>query len=108
MSASKLISGTVIELGGLKYVVPPFNFDLLERYSAVIFNEESASQGEKVKMSFQLCIDSIARNYPDIDVNYLKKELDIVNVAAIIAAVSQTSGLVSSVDEVEKKQEAQA
>lgn len=113
MSKNKIIPGTVITLGDEKYIVPPCNFDLLERYGCILFDEDEIGTGEfdgagneitrpltmreKTKMSFQLIIESIQINYPEVDEAHLRRYLNIANVAEYIPAIAVTSGLVSTV-----------
>ena len=89
------IPGTVINLSGVTFVMPPLNLDQIREYDAVI-----PSLGKKT--GFKNNLDealpiihaALSRNYPDLRVEELSALLDLGNFESTVTALVQSSGYV--------------
>lgn len=72
-----MIPGTVVNVGGTEYVVPPFNIAMWERPE---FNEDGDPNEKPAALLRRIgpaLIDNLARNYPDIDKAAMLDQLDL-------------------------------
>lgn len=72
-----MIPGTVVNVGGTDYTVPPFNIAMWERPE---FNTESDPNEKPADLLRRLgptLIDNLARNYADIDKAAMLADLDL-------------------------------
>lgn len=99
-----MIRGTVIELGGKKYLLPPLNAAALELHEEFIQQALNSGLAEKdaikgVSMIAELIYLALKRNYPDIDLAEVKTQIDFGNMQEMMACLFKTSGFVATVGE---------
>ncbi len=63
-----MIRGTVVNIGGTDYTVPPFSMGLWERFDAQAKSYEAAQDkgvAQMVRAFVPLLVENLQRNYPD-------------------------------------------
>jgi hypothetical protein len=94
-----LIPGTLLNLSGVKLVMPPLNLDQIQQFS-----ESTASIGsgksmqENMEIALPILHAAMTRNYPDMTLDDLRGLLDISNFQEACAALWKSSGYVMEKD----------
>ena len=100
-----LIPGTVIELGGVKYTVPPLSLgqlrnggglDLLKKHDQLVANSEGY---EAFLVRGQTILLALQRNYPELSEDTLFEFLDLRNTTPFWQAILGLSGLTPGEDQ---------
>lgn len=93
-----MIKGTIVNLGGTDYEVPPLNLAALERFQDKLSRYTGGIDPESVKFVVEVAHAAIKRNYPEMTVDELKELIDLGNIREIFGAVMNISGLVARTD----------
>jgi hypothetical protein len=72
-----MIPGTVVNVGGTEYVVPPFNIAMWERPEFNADPDPNEKPPELLRRIGPALLDNLARNYPEIDKNTMLADLDM-------------------------------
>jgi len=83
-----MIPGTVVNIGGTNYTVPPFNIAMWERPE---FNTEGDPQETPANLLRRIgpaLLDNLARNYPDIDKVAMLADLDLPTLVELRGAAT--------------------
>jgi hypothetical protein len=100
-SSEELIAGVELRLGKKSYTVPPLNLKGLEQHEAAIERAQLIKDPttgeviplkEKYNLICDILLTAIQRNYPEIELEYLKEVVDLGNVNQVFAAVLGQSG----------------
>lgn len=99
-----MIRGTVIELDGKKYLLPPLNAAALELHAEFIQEAMGNGLAEKdairgVSTIAELVWLALKRNYPEIELAEVKAQIDFGNMQDMMALLFKTSGFVATVGE---------
>lgn len=91
-----LIPGTIVNIGGTDYTVPPLSFKQLRRLLDkinLIGSIEGVPSDEQMGAIVEVVHTALARNYPDITTDQLENILDLGNSARVVQAIMGVSGL---------------
>lgn len=98
-----MIPGTVIELGGRKYVLPPMNVATMELHKEFF---KRAAKGVDPEGAFDdlatiadMVHRSLKRNYPEVTLAEVQEHVDLANMHELMESVVKTSGLTRSTGE---------
>jgi hypothetical protein len=89
------VPGVLIEFGGVKYLMPPLNVDGLEEHDDAIQRVQSEGDitlREKITLICAIALSALRRNYPDLNMEFMKKWVDMGNMQEIFRAVMGVSG----------------
>lgn len=98
-----MIRGTVIDLGGQRWVLPPANVTTMQFHAE--FFKSAAKGGEldaeaafdQLPVIADIVYRSLKRNYPEVTEEQVQDAVDLGNMGELMQAVFQSSGLVSAV-----------
>ncbi len=97
-----MIPGTVINLSGKAYLLPPLNFrsfklhkEFLGAAISGIFDKSSTM--DSMEKLAEVVHSALVRNYPDLSLETVEDGLDFGNVQGVFQALMTTSGLVDKV-----------
>lgn len=72
-----MIPGTVVNVGGTDYTVPPFNIAMWERPELNVEGDPNEKPADLLRRVGPALLDNLARNYPDIDKAAMLENLDV-------------------------------
>lgn len=81
-----MIQGTVVNVGGTDYTVPPFNIAMWERPEFNTEPEPGETPATLLRRLGPSLLDNLARNYPDIDRTAIMADLDLPTLLELKAA----------------------
>jgi len=93
MSESVKIKGIPLSLGGKTYIVPPLNLGTLERLQERLANFTGGVDQESVSTVLDAAHSALLRNYPEITREQVAEMIDVANMAEVMEAVMDVSGL---------------
>lgn len=99
-----MIPGTLIKLGERQYLLPPLNAEAMEMHAE--FLKQVIGKGIEQDRLVE-CLPAIAdlvhcalrRNYPEIDIAEVKRNVDFGNLNGLITDLFKTSGFTESTGE---------
>jgi hypothetical protein len=89
------VSGIKLNFGGQDYIVPPLNIEGVERHEQDIQRvqtDPNLSMMDKVNLICGVVLTAVQRNYPSVDLVFIKKWIDLGNVEEVFQAVMAQSG----------------
>ena len=90
------IPGTLINLGGVEFVMPPLNLDQVQQFEEIMPTlGQKTTFRENMEEALPIIHAALSRNYPDLTVDDLRPLLDLGNFRAACEAVAQSSGYVA-------------
>jgi hypothetical protein len=101
---ARLSPGTPIELGGVRWILPPMNVATLQ-FHAEFFKgvADGSLAGSSAFTALPVLADVIyrclKRNYPDVTSEEIAEHVDLGNMDALFQAVVKTSGLTTDAGE---------
>lgn len=91
------IPGTLINLGGVEFVMPPLNLDQVQQFEGILPTMgQKLTFRENMEEAMPLLHAALSRNYPDLTVEDLGPLIDLGNFAQACAAVAASSGFVAA------------
>jgi hypothetical protein len=91
------IPGTLVNLGGVSFVMPPLNLDQVKQFQDIINNAgQKPTMAENIEESLPVLHAALTRNYPDLTLEELRPLIDLGNFLAVSTALRNSSGLVPS------------
>lgn len=83
--------GTVVEVGGNSFVLPPISIGSIERH-ADAFNAiaEGNLPHNQLGVLGEIIFESLLRNYADVDRDTIVQSVDVANMAALMVALMQS------------------
>lgn len=93
MTDTVKIKGIPLPLGGTTYIVPPLNLGTLERLQERLANFTGGVDQESVSTVLDAAHSALLRNYPDLTRDQVAEVVDVANMAEVMEAVMDVSGL---------------
>lgn len=93
MSEPVKIKGIPLPLGGKTYIVPPLNLGALERLQERLTSFTGGIDQESVSTVLDAAHSALLRNYPDLTRDQVAEVVDVANMAEVMEAVMDVSGL---------------
>lgn len=92
------VRGTYITFGSQDYLVPPLNLEGFEQHEQDIatVTDPKISSMQRLTIICQVALSAIQRNYPEKDLAFVKKWVDLGNMQDVFSAVMAQSGLRSA------------
>lgn len=93
-----MIPGTLINLGGTDYTVPPLNLRLFFQYEAqinVLTNPAAHSMADYAKAAGEVLLAVMQRNYPELTAEQFADLVDFGTLAPMVSAMFAQSGFSS-------------
>lgn len=87
------IKGIHINLGGRDLVVPPLNFKALQDLQERLASFTGDTSPESIQLVLDAAHAALSRNYNDVTKEFLAEYLDLENMADVMRAVMDVSGL---------------
>lgn len=87
------INGREIDLGGQLYVCPPIPLVYMQKFQDAQKAFESGDFAKAGALLVEVTTVSLRRNYPDLPEDVVALNLDLANMAAVVAALAGASGL---------------
>jgi hypothetical protein len=91
-----MINGIKVEIGGKKYVAPPLGLAGLKVWMALREGFAEKSPGEQFEINVEVVHAALVRNYPDLELDDVKKDIhahEVMEIAAVLPALLEKSGL---------------
>lgn len=85
-----MIRGTVVNIGGTDYIVPPFNIAMWERPECNVASDPDETPPALLRRIGPVLLDNLARNYPEIDKAAMLAELDLPTFVELRGAAMAT------------------
>lgn len=93
MSDIVKVKGIRLPLGGRDWVVPPLNLAALEQLQDRLARFSGGLDADSVALVLDATTAALRRNYPDITREQVADMLDVANMATVMEAVMDVSGL---------------
>lgn len=98
-----MIPGTIITLGGKKYLLPPMNVEAMESEEEFLTEAMGGSPNPASGVRYMRAVSNLVhitlrRNYPDLTVEEVKKHVDFSNMHDLLANLFKTSGFQDKVE----------
>lgn len=91
------IPGTLVNLGGQNFVMPPLNLDQVQQLEGTMATaKELATIREQIDAMLPVLHAALSRNYPDLTIEELRPLVDMGNFAPVSAALYTSSGFVAT------------
>ena len=91
------IPGTLVNLGGVDFVMPPLNLDQVQQFEEIMPKlGQKPTLRENMEEALPVIHAALSRNYPDLAIEDLRPMLDLGNFAEACAAVAKSSGFVAA------------
>ncbi len=91
------IPGTLLNLGGIEFVMPPLNLDQVRQFEHVLPTlGKKESLAENLQEALPVLHAALSRNYPDLTPEDLGPLLDLGNFPEACAAIVESSGYVQA------------
>lgn len=87
------VKGIRLLLGGRDWVVPPLNLAALEQLQEQLARFSGGLDADSVALVLDATTAALRRNYPDITREQVADMLDVANMAEVMEAVMDVSGL---------------
>lgn len=101
-----MIRGTVVTIGGVKYLMPPLNFNALEKHEAFFKQGKALAGGDTASFDpsqFRDMLDmvhlALKRNYKDLTIETLADALDPADILDLMPSLMKISGFVTGIPE---------
>lgn len=86
--------GIPMDVGGVSYIVPPVSLAFIEdNDSAIKSFTGAANDASQVTFALNMIHAAISRNHPEVTRSELREVVDVGNMAELIEAVMDVSGL---------------
>lgn len=93
MNAPAKVKGIPVTLGDRLLVIPPLNFRALQQFQARLKGYAGGVDPESISLVLDVVGAALARNYGDIEPDWLLDVLDIANMQEVMEACMDVSGL---------------
>ena len=91
------IPGTLLNLGGVEFVMPPLNLDQVNQFQEAIKSlGQKASPAENMEDALPIIQAALSRNYPDLTLDDLRGLIDMGNYTSATRALVTSSGFISA------------
>lgn len=91
------IPGTLVNLGGVEFAMPPLNLDQVQRFEESIKTlGQKPTLKENMDDALPIVHAALTRNYPDLTLEDLRALIDIGNFQSACNALVKSSGFVSA------------
>ena len=91
------IPGTLINLGGVEFVMPPMNLDQVQQFEDLMPTlGQKPSFMENAEEALPIILAALNRNYPDLTLDDLRPLIDLGNFRTACDALAKSSGYVSA------------
>lgn len=87
------VKGIRLLLGGRDWVVPPLNLAALEQLQEQLARFSGGLDADSVALVLDATTAALRRNYPDITREQVAEMVDVANMAEVMEAVMDVSGL---------------
>jgi hypothetical protein len=87
------IKGIPLPLGGKIYIVPPLNLGTLERLQERLASFTGGIDQDSVSTVLDAAHSALVRNYPELTRDQVAEVVDVANMAEVMEAVMDVSGL---------------
>ncbi|OQS41131.1 hypothetical protein [Chromobacterium haemolyticum] len=95
------IKGISVLLNGKAYVIPPLNLAALEQLQDRLEQFDGGIGKESISTVLDATTAALKRNYPDLTRDQVAELVDVANMAEVMEAIMDVSGLKRKAQEVE-------
>jgi hypothetical protein len=102
-----MIRGTVVTIGGKRYLMPPLNFNALEKHKEFFKQGKALAQGgrpgdfdpRQFREMLEMAHAALVRNYPALTLEELGDVMDPADIIELMPDLMKISGFVESIPE---------
>lgn len=106
MADTVKVKGITLHLGGRNWVIPPLNLAALEQLQDQLAQFSGGIDAASVAAVLDATTAALCRNYPDITREQVAEMVDLANMAEVMEAVMDVSGLKRQAQEADTPGEA--